>query len=173
MTGAAGKWEGIGGGEAVRGGCWKLSPIFFFWWIGTDTGETLHSVYLTMLSVCAYHVKNHKCRERSQKKGLFPFPQQYPSCSGWFMTHKGERNTHFYVSFTNTLSHCHRWSAATHPSCHIHISTWTYACTHTHTLKVATPVHLSVVAIIFNLTPGDQQTIIKPSRKQSLMVLKP
>lgn len=35
-------------------------------------GETLHAVYLTMLSVCTYHIKNHKCRERSQKKGLFP-----------------------------------------------------------------------------------------------------
>ncbi len=35
-------------------------------------GETLHAVYLTMLSVCAYHIKNHKCRERSQKKRLLP-----------------------------------------------------------------------------------------------------
>lgn len=29
--------------------------------------ETLHAVYLTMLSVCTYHIKNHKCRDRSLK----------------------------------------------------------------------------------------------------------
>lgn len=87
-----------------------------------------------MLSVCTYHIKNHKCRERSQKKGLFPFPQQYPSCSELIYaaqrSRQGERNTHFHVSLTNATGDL-RW----------HIETAMYTNTHvdvcTHTLKVA------------------------------------
>lgn len=52
------------------------------------------------------------------------------------------------------------------------VSMWTYSM-HTHAINVATLAHKSVVAINFNLTSGVQQTIIKQSRKQILVVMKP
>lgn len=42
---------------------------------------------------------------------------------------------------------------------------------HAQTVTVDSLLHLSVTAVIFNPTPGDWQTIIKPSSKQILVVL--
>lgn len=95
-----------------------------------QTQEILHAVYLTTLSVCTYHIKNHKCQERSQKKKALSFPSTLPELLTLIYaaqrSHWGERHTHFHVLQTNSelLSfYCCWWSALTH---------WNY-CIHKHT----------------------------------------
>lgn len=135
--------------------------------------ETLHNVYLPCLLYACITLKTTNVRRGVRRKSAF-LPSTIPELFGLiYVALKGprkerERETHTSMCHSLTLG-CHWWSAVTQRSHHVHkrIS----MCT--HTLRVATIVHLSVVAIIFNLTPGDQQTILKPSRKQILVVLKP
>lgn len=72
-----------------------------------QTQETLHAVYLSTLSVCTYHIKNHKCHEKSQKNAPFlplTLPELLRLIYAAQRSCEEKKNTHFHVSVTKPLS---------------------------------------------------------------------
>lgn len=159
---------GVCWGWSSAGG-WKSSSISF-WRIGTDTGK----LYMLFIWPCFLYaciiLKTTSVGRGVRRKGSF-LPSTIQSCLGWFMQHKGlseGRETHTFMCHSLTLSNATD-DLQKHIEAVMYTETHMDLCVRTHTLKG----HLSVVATIFNLTPGDEQTIIKPSSKQILVVLKP
>lgn len=68
MTRAVRVVGGVGLGRFGEGGESQAPSLFDRL---VQTRETLHAVYLSTLSVCTYHIKNHKCQEKSQKNAPF------------------------------------------------------------------------------------------------------
>lgn len=111
--------------------------------------ETLHAVYLTMLSVRTYHIKKPQVSgEESEERASFLHPNntravQADVCSAK-VSERQEEHAHTFL--------CHSpapiCTAVTHSRCHVQ---------HTHE-------HVD------NLTPGDQQTITKQSNLKILVV---
>lgn len=107
-----GLWRELGGG--------KWSSISF-WWIGTDMGKLYPLFIWLCFPYASIILKTTSVGRGVRKIQVFPPLNNTPAVLAWFMQHKGHGEGGEILAFmcpSQTL-HCHRWSAAAHPSCHV------------------------------------------------------